>query len=153
MRWYGLNWSCSGHKLVECYCKHSNEQSGLIKGWKILDYLSKLWLLKKDSKIQLFQETTRSRWKINCTCYVFLPASCFAYTSTLKMEVICFSETSDFLKTSCVTVPKNNNSIVTAIRTTSTTRFHFKLFAVKTYNTCQGSIEPIHFTELILYNE
>jgi hypothetical protein len=37
MGWYGLDWSGLGYGLVEGYCEHANEHSGVVKCWEVLE--------------------------------------------------------------------------------------------------------------------
>jgi hypothetical protein len=49
MEWYILNSSGSGLGLVGSFHEHGNKISGPIKCSEILGYVSKRWLIKKDS--------------------------------------------------------------------------------------------------------
>jgi hypothetical protein len=49
MEWCGLHWSGSGQGPVEKSCEYSNEPSGSIKYWEIIEWLHNWWPLQQYS--------------------------------------------------------------------------------------------------------
>jgi hypothetical protein len=44
--WGSMDWIHLADDAIMCFCEHSNESSGSIKYWEILDSLSDCYLLK-----------------------------------------------------------------------------------------------------------
>jgi hypothetical protein len=82
------------------------------------------WGIKKHSFCQ-------SQWTVVRILYIktdlldtcFMLVSCLAYSSTLKMEATCSSETSvDFQRTTVRCIPEDKLFIITTVRTSDPTR-------------------------------
>jgi hypothetical protein len=69
-------------------------------GWKLL------WILSNGGVEQ--SESTTTIWISSSACYRFTLVSCLAYSSTLKKEVTCSSETSvAFRRTTRLCIPED----------------------------------------------